>query len=165
MPPTPPTAPPVSDREILTSRILAAPRERVWLAWTDPRHLAAWWGPAGFTNTFDEHDLRPGGHWRYVMHGPDGTDYRNHCIYAEIDEPARLVFDHVSGPVFRVAATFESVAGGTRVSFRQTFETDDVCFRVRRFAVDANEQNLDRLAAELASMAGERPRPGASEIR
>src|SRR6185369_4961866 len=66
------------DREIITARVVNAPRELVWQAWTDPKHLAAWFGPHGFRNTFHEFAPKPGGHWRFVMHGPDGTDYKNH---------------------------------------------------------------------------------------
>ena len=67
----------MSDREIVTTRLLDWPRERVFRAWTDPAHLARWWGPKGFTNTFHEFDLRPGGLWRFVMHGANGADYQN----------------------------------------------------------------------------------------
>ena len=68
---------PLSEREIVTTRVIDAPRERVFKAWTDPEHLAQWWGPKGFTNTFQEFDMRPGGAWRFVMPGPDGVDYKN----------------------------------------------------------------------------------------
>ena len=95
-----------SDREIVTTRVFDAPRERVFKAWTDPDHLARWWGPQGFTNTFHEFDLRPGGVWRFVMHGPDGADYQNKSVFVEITKPERIVFDHVSGPRFRVTTTF-----------------------------------------------------------
>ena len=67
----------LSDREIVTTRVFDAPRELVFKAWTDPDHLAKWWGPKGFTNTFQEFDMRPGGVWRFIMHGPDGVDYKN----------------------------------------------------------------------------------------
>ena len=61
-------------REIVSIRVFDFPRELVFNAWTDPEHLVHWWGPKGFTNTFHEFDLRPGGIWRFVMHGPDGRD-------------------------------------------------------------------------------------------
>src|SRR4051794_12623895 len=91
-----------SDREIVATRVFDAPRELVFKAWTDPEHLAQWWGPTGFTNTFHEFDLRPGGVWRFVMHGPDGVDYKNENVFVEIVKPERIVFDHVSGPKFQV---------------------------------------------------------------
>ncbi len=87
-----------SDREIVSTRVFDAPRERVFQAWTDPEHLARWWGPKGFTNTFHEFDPRPGGVWGFVMHGPDGVDYKNRSVFVEIVKPERIVFDHVSGP-------------------------------------------------------------------
>jgi len=144
-----------ADREIGTVRVVDAPREAVWRAWTEGRHLARWWGPNGFTNSFDAFEPRPGGEWRFVMHGPDGKDYKNRSVFVELAAPERIVFDHLSGHFFRVTATFDPVAEGTRVTFRQTFETAAECARVKGFAGDANEQNMDRLAAELARMADE----------
>ena len=141
-----------SDREIVTTRVFDAPRELVFKAWTDPDHLARWWGPQGFTNTFHEFDLRPGGVWRFVMHGPDGADYQNKSVFVEITKPARIVFDHVSGPRFQVTATFAEQAGRTEVTFRMLFETAAECDKVKAYAIQGNEQNFDRLEAELAKM-------------
>ncbi|MGB5026600.1 MAG: SRPBCC domain-containing protein, partial [Saprospiraceae bacterium] len=59
------------DCEIVSSRIFSAHRELVFRAWSEPNHLKNWWGPAGFTNTFNEFDFRVGGKWRFIMHGPD----------------------------------------------------------------------------------------------
>lgn len=141
------------DCEIVSTRIFGAPRERVWCAWTYPAHLCRWWGPKGFTNTFDEFDLRPGGVWRFVMHSPDGTDYRNKSVFVEIVKPERLVFDHVSGHRFRVTVTFADDGKGTRVTFRMSFPSAGECAKVKAVVVEANEQNFDRLAEELARMA------------
>lgn len=140
------------EREFASSRVFAAPRELVFEAWSDPGHLSRWWGPRGFTNTFQEFDMRPGGHWRFVMHGPDGTDYKNHSVFVEVVPPERIIFDHVSGHRFRVIATFSEQRGKTELIFRMLFETASECERVKAFAVGANEQNFDRLAAELATM-------------
>ena len=141
-----------SDREFVTTRVFDAPRELVFKAWTDPNHLSQWWGPKGFTNTFQEFDMRPGGHWRFVMHGPDGVDYKNHSVFVEVVHPERIVFDHISGPKFQVTATFTEQAGKTKLTFRMLFETAAECERVKVFAAEANEQNFDRLEAELAKM-------------
>jgi uncharacterized protein YndB with AHSA1/START domain len=65
------------DREIITSRVYDAPRELVFKAWTDPKHIARWRGPNGFTTTIHEMDERFGGARRFIMHGPDGVDYKN----------------------------------------------------------------------------------------
>ncbi len=140
-------------REIVTTRVIDFPRELIFKAWTDPNHLANWWGPSGFTNTFEEFDLKPGGHWRFVMHGPDGTDYPNHSVFVEIKSPERIVFDHISGPNFQVSAIFEKQNDKTKLTFRMFFESVEECDQVKKYAVDANEQNLDRLEAELAKMA------------
>ena len=140
-------------REIVSTRVIAAPPAFVFKAWTDPVHLAKWWGPKGFTNTFERFDLRPGGHWDFVMHGPDGKNYENHSVFIEIVEPRRLVFQHVSPPRFLVTATFEAAGGGTKVVFRMGFESLATLERLKDLIVPSNEENFDRLEAELARMA------------
>jgi uncharacterized protein YndB with AHSA1/START domain len=141
-----------SDREIVAHRVLDAARERVFEAFADPNRLTRWWGPKGFTSTFQEFDLRPGGHWRFVLHGPNGADYQNESVFVEIVKPERLVFNHVSGPKFQMTLTLDDRAGKTAIAWRMRFETAAECAKVKVFAVDANEQNLDRLDAELARM-------------
>ncbi|MCM3273807.1 SRPBCC family protein [Paenibacillus elgii] len=138
--------------ELSTTRIFDAPRELVFKAWILPEHLSQWWGPKGFTNTFQKFDLRPGGTWEFIMHGPDGTDYRNKCVFVEIVEPERIVLQHVSGPRFQVTATFEDLAGKTRLTFRQRFETAVEFEKVKTYAIEGNEQNMDRLGALLANI-------------
>ena len=142
-----------ADREIVTTRVMDAPRELVFKAWTDPDHLVHWWGPKGFTNTFHEFDLKPGGVWRFVMHGPDGGDYQNESVFVEIVKPERIVFHHVSAPQFQVTVTLAEQAGKTKLTWCMLFESVAECDKVKRFAVAANEQNLDRLEAQLARMA------------
>jgi uncharacterized protein YndB with AHSA1/START domain len=78
------------DREVVSTRVLNAPREVVFRAFSDPKHLSQWWGPKGFRNTFHAFDLRPGGHWRVTMHGPEGTDYKNEYVLLEVTEPERI---------------------------------------------------------------------------
>ena len=85
-----------ADREFVHSRLIDAPRERVFLAFADPLHLARWWGPDGFSSTFEAFDFRPGGIWRFVMHGPDGTNYPNESVFREVVAPERVVFEHLS---------------------------------------------------------------------
>jgi uncharacterized protein YndB with AHSA1/START domain len=87
-----------ADRELFTLRVIDAPRERVFKAFSDPNHLAKWWGPKGFTNTFDEFDLRPGGVWRFVMHGPDAANFPNESVFVEVAVPERVVLKYISGP-------------------------------------------------------------------
>ena len=139
--------------EIVSRRLLNAPRKLVWRAWTEPEHLARWWGPKGFRNTFDAFDPRPGGDWRFTMHGPNGTDYANHSVFVELTEPRRLVFDHTSPPAFRVVASLSERKGATVVTFRMRFSDAALCAQIRPIVVPSNEENFDRLEAELATMA------------
>ncbi len=142
-----------TDREISTSRVFDAPREAVFRAISDPTQLVLWWGPNGFTNTFQEFDFREGGNWRFVMHGPDGKDYKNHQVFTEISAPDRVVLKHISSPRFELTILLEDESGKTRVNWHQLFETAEECARIKTYAVDGNEQNLDRLGAHLAAMA------------
>ncbi|HYE36775.1 SRPBCC family protein [Methylocaldum sp.] len=142
-----------ADREITSTRVFDVPRERMFQAWRDPARLAAWWGPKDFTNTFHEFDLRPGGIWRFIMHGPDGVDYPNESVFVEVVEPERIVFQHVSSPRFQMTVTFTEQAGRTRLDWRMLFESAVECDKVRAVCVEANEQNFDRLQAQLAKMA------------
>jgi ribose 5-phosphate isomerase B len=141
----------LSRREIVTTRELAARPELVFRAFHDPDRLARWWGPKGFTNTFLEFDPRPGGRWRFNMHGPDGSSHPNESVFVEFLEPRRIVFRHLSGPRFEMTITLAEHGGGTRLAWRMLFDTALECARVKAFAVEANEQNLDRLEAELAA--------------
>ncbi|HEX7383207.1 MAG TPA: SRPBCC domain-containing protein [Burkholderiaceae bacterium] len=150
-PPIEVTTDSTSGPELATARVLAAPRERVFDAIREPARLARWWGPKGFVNTFQEFEFRPGGRWRLVMQGPDGTNYPNESEFAEIVEPERVVVRHLSGHRFDLTiALAEAGAGRTRIEWRQRFESIDECARVAPFVVHANEQNLDRLEAELS---------------
>jgi uncharacterized protein YndB with AHSA1/START domain len=141
------------DCEIVSTRIINASRELVYRAWTDPNHLKNWWGPAGFTNTFNEYDLRVGGRWRFIMHGPDKGNYVNECEFIKIDPPSLIAWSRISKPIFQVVATFEEVsANKTRLVFKMLFNTADECRKVKTFAVDKNEENFDRLENELTKM-------------
>lgn len=141
------------ESEIVSSRIVNAPRELVFKAWTDPVHLKEWWGPAGFTNTFHEFDLRPGGRWIYTMHGPEKGNYQNDVEFIVIDQPSFIAWKRHSKPLFQVVATFEEVASDrTRVTFKMLFETAEECAKLRPYVVDKNEENFDRLEVELTKM-------------
>ncbi|MFD0715689.1 SRPBCC family protein [Paenibacillus sp. GCM10027626] len=139
--------------EIIASRVFDVPRELLFQAWTTPELLARWWGPHGFTNTFHECDVRPGGTWRFTMHGPDGVDYPNHCVFVEIVPHERVALDHLSGHEFRVTATFDDLEGRTKVTFRQNFKITEEFEQAKAYCVEGNEQNLDRLGKVLAEMA------------
>jgi uncharacterized protein YndB with AHSA1/START domain len=144
---------------ILGSRVVDAPRELVWSVWTDPKHLAQWWGPDGFRTTTSVFDFKPGGVWRFVMHGPDGRDYDNRVTFDEIVKPERLRYHHGGGddvePVqFRTTVTFDALGGKTRVTLRGEFPTAEERARViREYGADKGlVQTLARLAEYVAAM-------------
>ncbi|MEA2976671.1 MAG: hypothetical protein QOF19_2191 [Alphaproteobacteria bacterium] len=146
-------------RAIIGMRVFDAPRELVWSAWTDPKHLAQWWGPNGFTTTTSTFDMRPGGVWRFVMHGPDGRDYQNRITFDEIVKPERIVYRHDGGedvePVqFTQTVTFEDLGGKTKLTWRGVFpsaaERDRV---IKEYGADKGlVQTLARLAEYLPSL-------------
>ena len=140
-------------REIATTRVFDAPRELVWRAWSEPEHISQWWGPKGFTDTTQKFDFHPGGVWLHTMHGPDGTDYKNEAMFVEIVPPERIVMDHTNWPHFRLTVTFEDLGGKTKITFRQLFESPDDYARLRPIAMPANEENFDKLAAQIAILA------------
>jgi uncharacterized protein YndB with AHSA1/START domain len=143
-----------SDREIVATRVFDAPRELVFQMWTDPQHISNWYGPRGFTTTTHEMDVRPGGVWRHVMHGPDGTDYPNEIVYLEVVKPERLVYDHVSEPPFQTTVTFAERDGKTEVTARMLFESATLRNKVatEHHAVEGLHQTLERLAEQLLQM-------------
>lgn len=141
------------ESEIVSSRIFNSPRELVFLAWSDPNHLKNWWGPAGFTNTFNEFDFRVGGKWSFTMHGPDKGNYVNECEFIKIEEPSLIAWQRISKPLFQVVATFEEVSGDkTNLVFKMLFNTTEDCSKLKPFVVDKNEENFDKLENELAKM-------------
>jgi uncharacterized protein YndB with AHSA1/START domain len=141
------------DCEIVSSRIINASRELVYRAWTEPAHLQNWWGPAGFTNSFNEFDLRPGGKWNFIMHGPDKGNYQNECVFLKIDKPNLIAWDRLSKPIFQVVVTFEELAAGmTKIIFKMIFNSAEECNKVKSFAPGKNEENFDRLENELSKM-------------
>jgi uncharacterized protein YndB with AHSA1/START domain len=121
-----PSAPAKAGGEILITRIFEAPRQRVFEAWTQPRHLARWFGPRGYTAPSVEADLRRGGQWRVCIRSPGGTEYWMHGIYREVVPPERLVFSHTweeghgaAGHETLVTLTFEDIDGKTRMTFHK----------------------------------------------
>ncbi|MDB5105267.1 MAG: hypothetical protein JWP91_2956 [Fibrobacteres bacterium] len=152
----------IGERELTTTRIFDAPREFVFKAWTDPAHVAKWWGPDGFTTTIEKMDLRPGGEWLLVMHGPDGKDYKNKSVFKEVSAPARLVYDHISGPRFLSTVAFDDLDGRTKVTMTMVFESADLLKRtLKEFAADEGaKQTLGRLEAHTHRMSWIGPAAG-----
>jgi uncharacterized protein YndB with AHSA1/START domain len=132
-----------------TTRELPAKPEAVFAAIQDPARLARWWGPDGFTNSFDVFEFRVGGPWQFTMHGPDGTDYPNQSEFREIVPNAMVRVRHVNLPHFDLQISLEPGANGTSLSWVQTFEDHAFAENARQFLEAANEQNLDRLTVEL----------------
>jgi uncharacterized protein YndB with AHSA1/START domain len=142
-----------ADCEIVTTRIFKFPRPLVFRAWTDPDHLKAWWGPKGFTNTFNTFDLKAGGRWSFIMHGPDKGNYKNECIFRVVRGPELLVWDRESKPIFQVEVIFQEIsANETKVIFKQKFQSAEECDKLRKYVPEKNEENMDRLEGELQKM-------------
>ena len=100
-------------------------------------------GPAGFTDTFKEFDLRPGGKWSFIMHGPDKGNYQNECEFIKIDKPSLIAWRRFSKPLFKVVATFEEVSPGhTKIVFRQIFDSADECRKLKAFAGEKTKKTL-----------------------
>jgi len=146
-----------ADREIVIARKFDAPRELVFKMFTEPQHVAHWWGPNGFTNTISEMDVTPGGVWRFTMHSPDGVDYPNKIVYIDVVRPSKLVYAHGADiendpSQFYVTITFDEQDGKTLVTMRSMFDSVEECDRVKAFgAVELGKQTLNRLAEYLAA--------------
>lgn len=139
--------------EIRSTRIFHFPIELLYKAWSDPVYLKNWWGPTGFTNTFEEFDFRVGGRWRFIMHGPEKGNYPNDVEFLKIEEPKLIAWKRHSQPLFNVVASFENIAANeTNLVFRMIFDTAEECNKIKKFAVDKNEENFDKIENELAKM-------------
>lgn len=137
------------NRAQVSQRTIDAPVECVFSTFRNPEQLARWWGPDGFTNSFREFDLRVGGYWRFTMHGPDGRDYPNESRFLDLIENERVVIEHFSGHHFILTITFSSVGNTTVVGWHQLFDTVGHYRQIADFVCQANEQNLNRLHAEV----------------
>ena len=140
-----------ADRELLLVRVLDAPLDLVWEVWTNPRHLAKWWGPDGFTNTISKMDVRAGGEWLLVMHGPDGTDYDNRRVFREVVPKKKIVYEHLSYPNFLTTVDFAAHGERTSIKWHMLFETAELFKQVvRQFGADEGlKQNIGKLEAYL----------------
>lgn len=137
---------PTDESTIVSQRLIDATPERLFEAFSDPAQIAVWWGPEGFTNTFEEFDFQPGGVWRFVMHGPDGINYPNESEFVEITSPSRIVFNHL-GTIhkFRMTMTFAPEGGKTLLTWQMRFDPPAEDAKLREFILGANQQNFDRL--------------------
>lgn len=144
----------VEEREITITRVYDAAPDLVFEAWTNDEHLSKWWGPRGFTSTFQEFDMKPGGTWQFIMHGPDGVDFPNTNVIVEVVKPERIVMKHTVFPHYLATATFEELDGKTKLTYRTVFEETAAVFdKVKTYAVPGAEQMMDRLEEHLDCMA------------
>jgi len=147
-----------ADREIVISRVIEAPRELVFEAFTEVRHLSRWWGPNGFTTTTRAFEFRVGGEWDFVMHGPDGTDYQEWISWSEIVRPERIALLHgefrADPNAFTSVLTFAPDGAATRIEMRTEFPTKELRDEAveRYHAVEGGQQTLSALAAYVIEM-------------
>ncbi len=144
------------EREVVLTRVVDAPRELVYRAWTEPEHIQRWFGPKGFTCTTHAIDLRVGGMWRFDMVAPDGTRYSNRMTFLQLQAPELLVFDHGSDSDddpnrFRVTVTFDEQSNGkTVVTLRQLHPSAQRRAAVIAFgAVEIGNTTMDKLDAHV----------------
>jgi uncharacterized protein YndB with AHSA1/START domain len=148
-----------ADRKIVISRIIDAPRELVFEAFTEIRHLSRWWGPEGFTTTTQSFEFRVGGEWDFVMHGPDGTDYIEWITWTEIARPERIAMLHGESRgdpnAFESVLTFEPNGAATRIEMRTVFPTKELRDEAveKYHAIEGGRQTLGNLAAYVTEMA------------
>jgi uncharacterized protein YndB with AHSA1/START domain len=153
-----PAQPATADREIVISRVIDAPRELVFEAFTEVRHLSRWWGPEGFTTTTQSFEFRVGGAWEFVMHGPDGTDYTEWISWTEIAPPERIGLLHGESPgdpnAFVSLLTFEPDGAATRIEMRTAFPTKELRDEAadKYHAIEGGGQTLGKLAAYVTEI-------------
>ena len=147
-----------ADREVVISRVIHAPRELVFEAFTEVRHLSRWWGPEGFTTTTLSFEFGVGGEWDFVMHGPDGTDYTEWITWTEIAPPERIALQHGESRgdpnAFESVLTFEPDGTTTRIGMRTVFPTKELREEAveKYHAIEGGRQTLSKLAAYLTDI-------------
>ncbi|GAA4934825.1 SRPBCC family protein [Streptomonospora halophila] len=148
-----------ADREIVIARVIDAPRELVFEAFTEVRHLSRWWGPEGFTTTTQSFEFRVGGEWEFVMHGPDGTDYTEFITWTEIAPPERIALLHGESRddpnAFESLLTFDADGSATRIEMRTVFPTKELRDEAveKYHAIEGGRQTLGNLAAYVTEIA------------
>lgn len=140
-----------SGREQRTSVLLEAPIEKVWSAFTKPAQIKHWWGPNGFTNTIEKMEVKAGGEWRFVMHGPDGTDYPNKTIFREVVAHQKLVHEHFE-PNFIACIEFEPREDKTLLNWNKLYETKELfeLVEMQHKSSEGFKQTIEKLQHFLA---------------
>ncbi len=139
----------IDERTFYSERKFDFTPDEVFGAFADPAKLSKWWGPDGFTNTFEIFDFSPGGEWKFTMHGPDGSNHWNESVFESIEQDSKIVIRHVVQPLFTLTVSLEPDGTGTRLTWTQVFDDAEIAQRVARIVGPANEQNLDRLTRVL----------------
>lgn len=144
--------------EIYSSRIVNAPLNTVYQAFSNPLHLQKWWGPKGFTNTIHAFDLQPEGKWILTMHGPEKGNYENSSVFKTVIPNKLVAWTRISQPYFDMEVEFETISDLTsKISFRMIFKSEEERKKIESFVVPNNEENFDRLEKELLNMNGQNP--------
>jgi uncharacterized protein YndB with AHSA1/START domain len=142
----------MADRTLRASRTLPFSPKQVYAAFASAERLARWWGPEGFSNTFEVFEFTEGGRWKFVMHGPDGNHYPNESRFVELVPDERIVIRHECPPYFTLTVRLAGVDAGTQLSWDQTFDDAQTAQAVKRRVGSANEENLDRLTRVLGGV-------------
>jgi uncharacterized protein YndB with AHSA1/START domain len=136
---------------IFIERLLSASPRQIFAAFEQPEKLAVWWGPKDFTNTFEQFEFEVKGSWVYVMHGPDGRDYPNECVFRDIEPDSKIVIDHVVKPLYTMTITLAADGVKTLLTWDQQFENEVFAEKMHAFLTNAGNENLDRLEAVMDS--------------
>jgi uncharacterized protein YndB with AHSA1/START domain len=140
---------PADTRSDARTILIAATPSVVFAAISDATRIARWWGPAGFRSTIHEFEFTAGGRWLLTMHGPDGKDYPNEIRFMRIEFDSAVELEHLSDHHFVLTMELEPKGRCTELKWRQTFDTVELYQRIAQFVASANDQNLERLAAEV----------------
>ncbi|MBE0456259.1 SRPBCC domain-containing protein [Pseudoalteromonas sp. KG3] len=136
-------------RALRTSRTLPFSAKKIYGAFASPDLLALWWGPEGFSNTFEIFEFTVGGRWKFVMHGPDGKNYLNESFFEELEPDSKIVIHHDCPPNFKLTVQLFPVSEGTHLTWEQVFDDLETAKAVKERAGSANKQNIDRLTHVL----------------
>lgn len=132
-----------------TQRNFSVKPSEIFEALSDPARLSKWWGPNGFTNTFEVFEFREGGNWQFLMNGPDGSSYPNQCVFLEVVENKKIVIQHINQPHFTLTIELSTNNGETQLLWTQEFEDSKIANAMKQIVTQANEENLDRLELNL----------------
>lgn len=138
---------------LLTRRVVDAPIEKVFESFANPELLKAWWGPKGFTNTFNVFEFEEGGNWSFIMHGPDGKDYPNEVTFFKIQKPVLISWTRQTLPLFNMVIALDAQGENqTLVNFKMIFKDEKQLAGMRDFLAEKNEENFVKLDAQFASL-------------